>query len=45
MFADDRSLINSGSSLLEIENRINNDLHNVNAWLETNKLTLNNGKK
>ena len=44
MFADDTNLSTSGSSLLEIENMINNDLHNANAWLETNKLTLITGK-
>ena len=37
MFADDTNLSTSAFSLLEIENRINNYLHNVNAWLETNK--------
>ena len=30
--------------LLEIENNITNDLHNVNIWPETNKLTLNTEK-
>ena len=44
MFADDTSMSSSGTSLLEIENKINNDLHNVNIWLETNKLTLNTEK-
>ncbi len=44
MFADDTSISSSGTSLLEIENKINNDLHNVNIWLETNKLTLNTEK-
>ena len=34
MFADDTSISSSGDSLLEIENKINNDLHNVNIWLE-----------
>ena len=41
MFADDTNISTFGSSLPEIENKINNDLHNVNSWLETNKLTLN----
>ena len=41
MFADETNISTFGSSLLEIENKINNDLHNVNSWLETNKLTLN----
>ncbi len=44
MFADDTSISSSATSLLEIENKINNDLHNVNIWLETNKLTLNTEK-
>jgi hypothetical protein len=44
MFADDTSMSSSGTWLLEIENKINNDLHNVNIWLETNKLTLNTEK-
>ena len=42
--SDDTNLSTSGSSLLEIENRINCDLHNANAWLETNRLTLITGK-
>ena len=29
---------------MAIENKINNDLHNVNIWLETNTLTLNTEK-
>ena len=37
--ANDTNLSTSPSSLLEIDNRINNDLHNVNTWLETNRLT------
>ena len=41
MFADNTNISTFGSSLPEIENKINNDLHNVNSWLETNKLTLN----
>ena len=41
MFADDTNISTFGSSLPEIENKINNDLYNVNSWLETNKLTLN----
>ena len=44
MFADDTSISSSGDSILEIENKINNDLHNVNIWLETNKITLNTEK-
>ena len=44
MFADDTSISSSGDSLLEIENKIDNDLHNVNIWLEANKLTLNTEK-
>ena len=36
MFADDTNLSTSASSSVEIENRINNDLHNAIAWLETN---------
>jgi hypothetical protein len=44
MFADDTSISSSGTSLLEIENKINNDLHNVYIWLETNNLTLNTEK-
>ena len=35
------SISGSGDSLLEIENKINNHLHNVNIWLEANKLNLN----
>ena len=41
MFADDTNISTLGSSLPEIENKTNNDLHDVNSWLETNKLTLN----
>jgi retron-type reverse transcriptase len=41
MFADDTNISASGSSLLEIQNKLNNDLSNVNTWLEANKLTLN----
>ena len=37
--ANDTNLSTSRSSLLESDNRINNDLHNVNTWLETNRLT------
>jgi hypothetical protein len=44
MFADDTSISSSGTTLLGIENKINNDLHNVNIWLETNKLTHNTEK-
>ena len=33
MFADDTNISTFGSSLPEIENKINNDLHNVNSWL------------
>ena len=44
MFADHTSISSSGDSLLEIENTINNELHNVNIWLETSKQTLNTEK-
>ena len=41
MFADDTNLSTSGISPADIENKINDDLRNVNSWLVTNKLTLN----
>ena len=41
MFADDTNLCTSGISSADIENKINDDLLNVNSWLVTNKLTLN----
>ena len=44
MFADDTNLSTSGFSLLEVENRISNDLHNVNVLLERNQFTLNTEK-
>jgi hypothetical protein len=43
-FADDTRISTSGTSLLETENKMNNDLHNFNIWLETNKLNLNKEK-
>ena len=45
MFADDTKISSSGTSLLEIENKLNSDLHNVDIWLETKKLTLNTTKQ
>ena len=44
IFTDDTDISSSGTSVLEIENKLNSDLHNVNVWLETNKLTLNTEK-
>ena len=41
MFAVDTNLSTSGISPADIENKINDDLLNVNSWLVTNKLTLN----
>ena len=40
MFADNTNISCSGTLLLEIEDKLNSHLHNVNIWLETNKLTL-----
>jgi hypothetical protein len=40
MFADDTTSA-CGKSLLEIENKINSDLANINAWFLANKLSLN----
>lgn len=41
MFADDTNLSSSGSSPVDIEKKINEDLCHVNSWLAANKLTLN----
>ena len=41
MFADDTNISFSGKTLTELENRMNNELVKVKAWLETNRLSLN----
>ena len=44
MFADDTNLTINGSSLDEVENKLNIELEKVHQWLVTNKLTLNKEK-
>ena len=43
-FADDTSLIYSGSSLKKINKQVNEDLKNLNLWLRANKISLNTKK-
>ena len=40
-FADDSNLFQYGESLNEIENILNEELHEIVKWLKVNKLTLN----
>jgi hypothetical protein len=44
MFADDTNLACEGVSSEQIEQKLNNDLNNVQTWLSCNKLTLNKEK-
>ena len=44
MFADDTNLRCNGKSSVDVEQKINIDLDNVNKWLISNKLTLNTEK-
>ncbi|CAB3979722.1 Hypothetical predicted protein [Paramuricea clavata] len=44
LFADDTTLSATGSTVDEIETKLNHDLVNVDQWLVANKLTLNEGK-
>ena len=44
MFADDTNLACEGDSSEQIEQKLNNDLNNVQTWLTSNKLTLNKEK-
>jgi hypothetical protein len=44
MFADDTNLACEGVSSEQIEQKLNNDLNNVQTWLTCNKLTLNKEK-
>lgn len=41
LFADDTNLSCSGSTVAEVEDKLNKDLENVNKWLMANKLTMN----
>ena len=41
MFADDTNLTRNGSSVYEVENKLNIELENVQQWFVANKLTLN----
>ena len=44
LFADDTTLSATGSTVDEVETKLNHDLVNVDQWLIANKLTLNEGK-
>jgi hypothetical protein len=44
MFADDTNLACEGVSSDKIQQKLNNDLNNVQTWLTCNKLTLNKEK-
>jgi hypothetical protein len=44
LFADDTTLSATGSTVDEVETKLNHDLVNVDQWLIENKLTLNEGK-
>jgi hypothetical protein len=44
LFADDTTLSATGSTVDEVETKLNHDLANVDQWLIANKLTLNEGK-
>ncbi len=41
LYADDMALVASGSSVSEIEMKLNHDLSTAKKWLEANKLSLN----
>ena len=41
LFADDSNLIANGSSLVSLEQKINQDLPALTSWLHTNRLSLN----
>ncbi|XP_039260169.2 uncharacterized protein LOC120336536 isoform X1 [Styela clava] len=44
LFADDTSLLKSASCASELQTSVNFDLHKVDKWLKTNKLSLNYSK-
>jgi hypothetical protein len=44
MFADDTNISTHGSSKVEIQKHLNQDLENIHQWLLVNKLTLNKQK-
>ena len=41
MYADDTSISFRSKSISELQQQINDDLAKINAWLKTNKLSLN----
>ena len=41
LYADDTDISASNTSIKEAEKQVNNDLHNIQNWLITNKLSLN----
>jgi hypothetical protein len=41
LFADDSNLITSGTSLHELETKINIEIHKLVNWLQTNRLSHN----
>ena len=41
MFADDKNITISGSSLADLEQEANSELLNLHCWLKANKLSLN----
>ena len=44
LFADYTNLTASGSSIIDIQTKLNNNLENIHQWLLANKLTLNKDK-
>ena len=44
LFADDTTLLATGINTVEVEEKLNNDLLNMDQWLKANKFTLNEGK-
>ena len=44
LYADDSALLISGNNIIDIENKLSEEMCNLSKWLESNKLSLHLGK-